>query len=94
MRDPEMMSDGTSRSGLSQGVVTEIVRERADALAEVKRLRQGLWNCAVAAGIDPDGDTTPDHLAFPDIVDFALEAVRELREDYNSAALRREGRDA
>jgi len=41
-RDPDAMPDGTSRSGLSQGVVTEIVRERADALAEVKRLRHQL----------------------------------------------------
>lgn len=53
--------------------------------AEVKRLRQGLWDCATAAGIDTDGDTTPDHLAYPDIVDYALEAVSELRKDYLAA---------
>ena len=57
--------------------------ERAEA--EVKRLRQGLWDCAVAAGIDTDGNATPDHLAYPDIVKFALDAVCELRQDYDDA---------
>lgn len=53
--------------------------------AEIARLRQGLWDCARIAGADLDGDRTPDVLTYPDIVDFALEAVRELREDYQEA---------
>ena len=48
---------------------------------EIKRLRQGLWDCAVIAGVDTDGDSTPQSLAFPDIVEFAQGAVRRLRED-------------
>lgn len=50
---------------------------------EIERLKQGLWDCAGAAGTDLDGDPTPRHLAYPDIVDFALNAVRELRRDYD-----------
>ena len=50
---------------------------------EIERLKQGLWDCAGAAGTDLDGDLTPRHLAYPDIVDFALNAVRELRRDYD-----------
>lgn len=52
-------------------------------LAEVKRLRQGLWDCAAAAGEDTDGNETPDHLAHPDIVEYALNAIHELRKDYD-----------
>lgn len=52
-----------------------------DLEAEVKRLRQGLWQCAVEAGVDTDGDTTY-HGTFPDIVDFAVAAVKDLRECY------------
>lgn len=50
-----------------------------EAYAEIERLRQGLWDCAIAAGMDHDGDLTPASLAFPDIVDLALREVRELR---------------
>lgn len=61
-------------------------RVKVDRLeAEVKRLRQGLWDAAALAGVDTDGDETPNHLAYPDIVKWALDAVRELREDYDDA---------
>lgn len=60
----------------------EMFLRRAEvAEAEVKRLRQGLWDAAALAGVDTDGDKTPEHLAYPDIVKWALEAVRELRDD-------------
>jgi hypothetical protein len=52
------------------------------AKAEVQRLRQGLWDCAIATGMDHDGDLTPEHLAHPDIVELALREVREMRADY------------
>jgi hypothetical protein len=51
--------------------------------AEIKRLRQGLWDCARMAGADGDGNETPDHLAYPDIVEFAKRAVEEMRRDYD-----------
>lgn len=38
----ELMPDGSCRSGLSQDVVAGIVRERAQALAKVERLRDAL----------------------------------------------------
>jgi hypothetical protein len=45
--------------------------------AEVERLRQGLFECAKQAGEDvSEGIPT-----FPDIVDWAVEAVRQLRID-------------
>lgn len=62
-----------------EAAVAAAVEERD---REIERLRQGLWDCAGAAGTDLDGDPTPDHMVFPDIVDFALGAVRELRRDY------------
>jgi hypothetical protein len=40
------MPDGSYRSGLSQDVVSEIARERAEALAEVARLRGTLEEIA------------------------------------------------
>ena len=50
---------------------------------ENQRLRQALWDCAIIAGEDPDGNTTPDALTHPDIDVFAYRAVRQLREDYD-----------
>lgn len=52
---------------------------------EIDRLRQGLWDCAITAGMDHDGDMTPKHLASPDIVEVALREVREMRSDYEEA---------
>ena len=54
-----------------------------DEAADIARLRQGLWDCAVECGIDTDGVPGPQHLAYPDIVEFALSAVRTLRADYD-----------
>lgn len=51
--------------------------------SEVHRLRQGLWQCAAEAGIDTNGDTT--YHGCGDIVEFAVNAVRELRHDYEQA---------
>lgn len=84
------MGDGIQRQRIgdcvyeldAQGLaaVAAAVEERD---REIERLKQGLWDCAGAAGTDLDGDPTPRHLAYPDIVDFALNAVRELRRDYD-----------
>lgn len=62
-------------------------------LDEVARLRQGLWDVATLTGFDTDGDETPDHMTYPDIVDLALREVERLREDYDNATERR-GPDA
>lgn len=51
---------------------------------EVRRLRQGLWDCACISGADITDDT-PDALAFPDIVDYAKQEVQQLRDDYDEA---------
>lgn len=52
---------------------------------EVRRLRQGLWDCAGIAGADLDGNASPDVLAFPDIVDFAKQEVQQLSDDYDES---------
>lgn len=52
---------------------------------EVRRLRQGLWDCVIISGADTDGDMTPDALSYPDIVDYAKQEVQQLRDDYNEA---------
>lgn len=54
-------------------------------IAEVHRLRQGLWDCVIISGADTDGDTTPDSLVYPDIVDYAKREVQQLRDDYDEA---------
>ena len=46
---------------------------------EVERLRQALWSIAGLAGEDLDGQDTPAALT-SDIVDFAMDPVREMRE--------------
>lgn len=61
------------------------VMNLGEAYAEIERLRQGLWDCAIASGMDHDGDLTPKHLASPDIVEVALREVRELRRDADEA---------
>lgn len=55
----------------------------AALLAEVRRLRQGLYECAIISGVDTDGNTNPDSLTHPDIVEYATRSVQELRDDYN-----------
>jgi hypothetical protein len=52
--------------------------------AEIERLRKGLWECARVAGEDTDGGG-PQHLAHPDIVEYAVKAVADLREAYDEA---------
>jgi hypothetical protein len=50
-------------------------------LDEVDRLRGALYECAVAAGEDTsDGVPT-----WPDLADWAVEAVRQMRRDYDDA---------
>jgi hypothetical protein len=55
----EAMSDGSYRSGLSQSVVGEIVRERAEAVAEVARLRTEVSDLRL--WIDSVGRTCPSN---------------------------------
>lgn len=63
--------------------VEQTMREAAD---EIERLRQGLWDCARLAGEDLDGDDTPDHLVYPELVVFAHDAVRKLAEGHGYLA--------
>ena len=50
-------------------------------LAEVDRLRDALYECAVVSGADvSDGPPT-----WPDVDVWALAEVRQLREDYDNA---------
>lgn len=51
-------------------------------LAEIERLRQGLWDCAKYAGIDTDGNDTPRSLT-SDLLRLAVGAVQEQRRDYD-----------
>jgi hypothetical protein len=64
----------------------EAAHEIGRLRSEIERLKQGLWDCAVAAGIDTDGNKTPRHLK-SDIVEFALNAVKDLRYDYDNALI-------
>jgi len=67
-------------------VIDVVPKAEVDRLrSEIDRLKQGLWDCARESGADLDGDETPIHLAFPDIVDFAVQEVRVLRESYEEA---------
>lgn len=54
-------------------------------VTEVRRLRQGLYDCAGISGADLDGNTTPDSLVYPDIVDYAKQEVQQLRDDYDES---------
>jgi len=59
--------------------------------AEVARLRRTLLDIATEAGEDTSDIDHPDQLVQPSIEEFALTAVRHLREDYNDVL--REGLD-
>ena len=61
---------------MTDDIVTQLREEN-------ERLRQALWDCAIIAGEDSDGSTTPEALTHPDIDVFAYRAVRQLREDYD-----------
>lgn len=50
-------------------------------LREVRRLRQGLWDCVVISGADTDGDTTPDAMT-GDLVEYTKREVQILRDSY------------
>jgi len=63
--------------------VYSIRKRMHEAADEIERLRQALWDCATIAGADTDGNATPYALAYPDIADFAYQAVLQLREDYD-----------
>jgi len=54
-------------------------------LAEIHRLKTGLWDIAIICGEDIDPQDTYKQLAAPDIVEFAQRAVRDLRKDYDDA---------
>lgn len=85
---------------VSQSGVT--VKEKADSIMadldsigagiarlreENERLRKALWDCAGEAGADLDGNPTPSQSI--DVAAFALDAVKDLRQCYDSE-LRRE----
>lgn len=55
-----------------------------EAEAEVKRLRQGIWDAYAELGFDTDGSATPDALV-SDIVTLIVEAAKEFRKDYDTA---------
>lgn len=55
---------------------------RDELLLEVERLRQGLWDIGMLAGMDCDGLTTPEYLA-SDIVELVKGEVADLRAAYD-----------
>lgn len=67
---------------LLRHITTALESTAKERDAEIERLRQGLWECAIAVGEDID-DPTPHYMTFPDIVEYALRAVREHRRDYD-----------
>lgn len=71
----EQLMDYQRSIGIGYGVL----------LNEVRRLRQGLWDCAGISGADLDGDASPDALTYPDIVDYAKQEVQQLRDDYDES---------
>jgi len=75
--------------GLMTAVVLSLLDDGVITVpgADVTRLRQALWDCYRASGSDPDGDVqapAPGVLS-PDVPELALQAVRELRQDYREA---------
>jgi hypothetical protein len=53
-------------------------------MLEALRLRQGLWDVAIACGADTDDNPTPEPFA-SDVVRFAVSAAADLRECYDEA---------
>ena len=84
------MYDGFISHGGSIHLDHNAVQRRVDMIAselsakdaEIERLRQGLWDCALAVGMDGDGNDTSRSLA-GDIVNLTLDCVREHRKDYD-----------
>ena len=62
------------------------MQAECDALrAEVERLRQGIWDMCIQLGMDSDGDATPAHLRYPDIVTLGLQEAARMKSDYETA---------
>lgn len=72
-----LKSDYHTLTPYTQSRMTQLV-------AEVRRLRQGLWDCARISGSDIEDDA-PDSLVYPDIVDYAKQEVQQLRDDYDES---------
>jgi|ERR1039458_6334223 hypothetical protein len=69
------------RHGFGPSSAWELL-ETIDALvADLHNARMGLWMCAREAGADLDGDETYKALKYPSVEQFALDAVRHLRDD-------------
>ena len=54
-----------------------------DALAEIERLRQGIWDACIALGMDTDGNDTPRHLVYPPLADLIVREAQRARQDYD-----------
>jgi len=73
-------SEGESMTHSEITTSNDLDRLRRECL----RLRQGLWDCGIIAGMDTDGDDTPAALV-SDIVPLIKGVVKDLRECYNEA---------
>lgn len=60
--------------------LAKVINERDQLRAEVKRLRQGLWDIFRALGGDTDGEPTPEAVV-SDIISPALELAKDTRND-------------
>ena len=65
--------------------IISLVKENEELRDEIHSLKQGLYDCAIIAGVDTDGDYSYTALKQPDIVVFAHRAVYELNKDYDEA---------
>jgi hypothetical protein len=63
-------------------LVAEMQLDVLSLVAEVRRLRQGLWDIYAICGGDTDGDPTPAALV-SDILPLVTECARDLRACYD-----------
>ena len=69
-------------------ISTEVLLVEA-LLRENEALKQGLWDCGIAAGMDTDGQKTPDAviagMGLEGFIRLMVNEVEELRQDYTLA---------
>ena len=75
--------DAANRSVLGLLEATNVlIRERDEALDEVVRLRQGIWDMMAALGLDTDGDSTPG-AQMGDLAAMGVAFAKDWRKDYD-----------
>lgn len=54
-----------------------------EAIAEIERLRQAIWDACAILGMDTDGNATPRHLIHPPLHELIISEAHRARQDYD-----------